>query len=249
MAEFVTPAMVEVDLIPIGLVVGFLALIVIAVVKILGGLRARARVRDLQAWAGRNGFRFHPHGDGRLNPWYERFEVFRVGRERRAFNTLAGVLEIPSGRLEVLMGDYRYVIERRTGDKRRRIVRRFSYLICLSPWRDAPELLIRPEGIADRFSAFFGIDDIDFESEAFSRAFFVKSPDRRFAYDLIDPAMMQFLMETRPPLVDLENGALCLSEDRRLWEVPRFEQELGWVRDFFSRWPEHLVRRLEEGSA
>ncbi len=46
--------------------------------------------------------------------------------------------------------------------------------------------------LADRI----GLRDIEFESEAFNRAFNVKSADRKFANDLLDARMMDWLLRT-----------------------------------------------------
>ena len=235
---------VQIDSTPITYVILAIVVVTCILFQVIMRLRQRARSRSLQEYASSIGFAFHLHGDPSIDPWYERFEVFRIGRSRRAFNTLSGEIETATARIHVIMGDFRYVIERGVGKDRRRTVRKFSYLISQSPWRNAPELLIRPEGMKDRFFAFFGAEDIDFESDSFSRAFFVRSPDRKFAYDLIDHDMMDFLMETRPPLIDLEEGALCLCTSRGQWEVEEFRRKLDWVGGFFAKWPSHLVKRL-----
>ena len=41
-----------------------------------------------------------------------------------------------------------------------------------------------------------GLRDIDFESEAFNRAWNVKAEDREFAFKLVDARMMHYLMST-----------------------------------------------------
>jgi hypothetical protein len=41
---------------------------------------------------------------------------------------------------------------------------------------------------------FFGADDIDFELAEFNRRFFVKSPHRRWAFVLLHPRAMEFLL-------------------------------------------------------
>jgi hypothetical protein len=52
-----------------------------------------------------------------------------------------------------------------------------------------PSLLIRREDIGDKLIGGLGFDDIDFESEEFSRDFWVKSDNRRHAYGVIHPRM------------------------------------------------------------
>ena len=47
-------------------------------------------------------------------------------------------------------------------------------------------LQIRRENPFDKVGEFLGMDDIDFESAEFSRKFYVKSSDRKSAYDVIN---------------------------------------------------------------
>ena len=64
---------------------------------------------------------------------------------------------------------------------------------------DATETL-NPVGTIDREILFtrladhMGLHDIEFELEAFNEAFNVKSKDRKFANDMLDARMMQWLM-------------------------------------------------------
>ena len=142
------------------------------------------------------------------------------------------------------MGDYRYETSSAFNDDTRKVTT-FSYLIAKSPWDHTPSLLIRPEGFMDRMAALAGAEDINFESEVFSRMYHVSCTDRKFAYDLIDRSMIEFLIETRPPLVDMEQGDLCISDDDRTWEPERFRSQLDWIIGFYGRWPRHLLNRIE----
>ena len=50
------------------------------------------------------------------------------------------------------------------------------------------------EGVLSRLADHVGLHDIEFESDDFNRRFNVKCTDRKFANDLIDPRMMQWLL-------------------------------------------------------
>lgn len=82
-------------------------------------------------------------------------------------------------------------------------------------------MLIRPEGIFDKVAGTFGFDDVDFDSAEFSRRFYMTSSDKRFAYDLLYPQMMGFLLETQPPAIDLETGRCCLSDGSSCCDAPQ----------------------------
>ncbi len=144
----------------------------------------------------------------------------------------------------VRMGDFVYKVTRRSGKTTTTHTYRFSYLIVHLPFGRVPDLLIRREGVFDKIAGAFGFDDIDFESSEFSRKFHIKSPDKRFAYDVCHPRMMEYLLQTSPPAIDIENGRCCISDGSRRWEPPQFKATLSWVRTFFDHWPEHVTAEL-----
>lgn len=62
---------------------------------------------------------------------------------------------------------------------------------------DGHRLSIQREHLGHKLVDAFGGEDIDFESAEFSKRFWVQCDDRRFAYDVITPAMMEHLMPRR----------------------------------------------------
>lgn len=56
-------------------------------------------------------------------------------------------------------------------------------------------LTISSEASRGFLERLFDSDDIDFESVEFNRRFYVRSSDRKWAYDIIHPRMMEFLLE------------------------------------------------------
>ncbi len=215
---------------------------------ILGAVYAwkqeQKRREELRALAHQLGWSFDPHRDRSHDEEYAHFELFRRGHSRCAYNTLTGTLELLGVRCMGKMGDFTYKITTSNGKTTTTHTYRFSYLIIHLPFPGVPDLLIRPEGLWDKLTGALGFDDIDFESEEFSRAFHVSSPDRKFAYDVIHPRMMEFLMQTRPACIDLERGRLCLSDGTKRWSPPEFRSQIEWAEAFFGHWPEYLVREL-----
>lgn len=217
-------------------------------VAYLAWLREKRRRDALADLARSLGWRFDPRKDRGHDREYREFEIFRRGHGRVAKNTLTGSLEIAGRRYGARMGDFRYRVTRGTGDNRRTRTYRFSYLIVTLPFDDVPALIIRREGLFDRVAGFFGFGAIDFESAEFSRRFYVNGPDRRFAYAVIDPRMMEFLMRTDPPTIDIEQGRLCLSDGRTRWSPGEFHENIRWVRSFFEHWPQHVKVELDRRS-
>jgi len=220
-------------------ILGVMAAVVIAAVMYQ---QAKKRREALAALARELGLSFHPGPDAGHDDQYAHFEIFRRGRSRRAFNTLLGEVDLVGQRCHVRMGDFRYT----TGSGKNRSTHTFSYLIVHLPWTHMPALLIRPEGLFDKIAGAIGFDDIDFESAEFSRRFHVKSTDKRFAYDVIHPRMMEFLMSSSdPPTADIEHGRCLISDGKRRWDPAQFRERLRWTAGFVERIPDHVVNTLE----
>ena len=223
-----------------------LGIIVVGVLAYLGWLAEQKRRQALAAIAEQLGWRFDPTRDRDHDEEYAHFEIFRRGHSRCAFNTLAGETDIGGRTYAAKMGDFVYKITTHTGKSTQTRTYRFSYLIVHLPYQGVPDVLIRREGVLDKIAGAFGFDDIDFESVEFSRQFYVKSPDKRFAYDVIHPRMMEFLLAGAPATIDIEHGRCCLSDGRSRWEPHAFEQHLAWLGEFFDRWPDHVKASLQE---
>ncbi len=230
--------LVKVMLVVVGLaVVGFLGY--------LAWLAEKKRREALAALAQRLGWRFDHSRDKSHDDQYAHFEIFRRGHSRAAYNTLTGDLDIRGRPCPTKMGDFTYKVTSSTGKGTRTSTYRFSYVILHLPFAGVPDLLIRPEGLWDKLTDAFGFDDIDFESAEFSRRFHVKSPNKKFAYDVVHQRMMEFLLTGEPGAIDIERGRCCLSDARKRWEPQRFEDTLAWIGQFFDLWPEHVTDQLE----
>ena len=236
-----------------GVAVVFL-IIAVGVLIVLGAIHAQKkrqeRLAALRAIADRRGWRFselryHDHDER-----YAHFEIFRRGHSRAAYDTMAGALEVFGQSAYAQAGDFTYKITSGTGKNRSTRTYHFSYLIVELPIRPVPDVLVRREHLFDKFSSMLGFDDIDFESAEFSRRFCVKSPDKRFAYDLFTPRMMEFFLEGSPvpglPAIDLENSRICFSDGTSRWKPEQFEQAIQWAERFFEHWPQHLLATLRE---
>ncbi len=235
-----------------GTVVLIVVVAAIAIVAMyLSHLASKRRREALRALASRLGFSFDPAKDRAHDDRYRHFDVFRKGHSRTALNTMTGRIEINGRDHEVVMGDFLYKITSSSGKSSSTRTYRLSYLIVHFPYRGLPDLLIRPEGFFDKIGQALGFDDIDFEDAEFSKRFVVKSSDRRFAYDVCHPRMIEWLKEHAgsAPAIDMESGQLCLARDKKRWEPHEFEAMLGFAEEFIDRWPDHLVSELQGGIA
>ena len=208
----------------------------------------KQRREALAALAAKLGWRFDPSHDRDHDAEYANFQVFRRGHGRVAFNTLHGSQEIDDRVYRIKMGDFRYKVREGSGKSKHTRTYKFSYLILHLPFVKLPSLLIRQERIFDRLAGIIGFDDIDFESHEFSQRYYVKSDDKRFAYAVVHPRMMQYLLEANPPAIDIEHDRCCVTDGRRRWQPDEFKSHLEYARRFFDLWPDYLTTELESST-
>ena len=80
-------------------------------------------------------------------------------------------------------------------------IRRYSVCAVALP-NPRPLLEVYPENIGNRLTGKLGITkDIDFELEDFNRAFVIKADDKKFAYDVLHPRVMEVLLADARKLV------------------------------------------------
>jgi hypothetical protein len=120
----------------------------------------------------------------------EPFELLGRGDGQGVENVLWGAYQ----GLDVRAFDYWYYTETRDSNGHTsRSYSRFNGVIV--PVAAAcSNLTIANENVLTALADHVGLRDIGFESEAFNRTFNVKSPDRKFANDLIDARMMAWLL-------------------------------------------------------
>ncbi len=163
----------------------FILVILAVVAGIIWSVVASKKRRDmLRQFALEYGFEFTA-SPGDIHRKYQIFTPLDAGHSQSSQNLIHG----RRGELGWEMFDYRYV----TGSGKHRQTHRHGIAAASIPLALMP-LTIRPENFLDRIAAAVGFDDINFESEEFSRAYHVKCSDRKLAYDIIHPQMIEFLM-------------------------------------------------------
>jgi hypothetical protein len=216
-----------------------LILVAVAVAAFWIYQKERERREELQYLAMQLELDFDPAHDRSHHRRYGH-AVFGRGRKRVASNTLRGVRPMAGHPVRVKMGDYRYT----TGSGKNAQTHKLSYAIFHLPYVGTPDLLVRREHLGDKLKGGLGFDDIDFESEEFSRQFWVTSSDRKYAYDVLHPRMMRFLLDGSRPHVEIVRDACLVLEGRRRWTPEQFAGWVAWAEEFLSLWPEHLTARL-----
>lgn len=201
---------------------------------IYGLLQARKRREALFELAQRLNLAFDPGEDRAMADRFSFLKQLAQGSNRYATNVLSGNYQ----QQEILAFDYHY--ETYTHDKNGTHTEHhwFSFFILTLP-ASFPDLTIRRENFFTKIAEVFGYGDIHFESAEFSKTFCVRSPDKKFAYDVCNAQMMEYLLANRDLSIEIENDALALAFNTRL-SVEQIEADLRRLVEIRSRLPEYL---------
>lgn len=212
--------------------ISVLVVIVVAGLIVIGWWFRAKRKKELAAWATRGGLIFSPQSDRSYDNRYPRFDCLHRGHSRSAYNIVSGAW---NGRaLEAF--DYRYV----TGHGKNRSTHTFSAIILASGLSLKP-LNIRSENAFDKLTEFFGVDDIDFESDQFSREFHVKSPDKKWAYDVLHQRTMEFMLGKPKFSIEFDTSHVICWRGRR-FDLQMREAAIEVVEGILDGLPEYVIR-------
>jgi hypothetical protein len=209
-------------------IIGFV--VIFAVILVVGYISALKRREAMAAVAAKLGLQFMPHKDRYMPKRYRFLDKLRRGSNRYAFNILSGRYR----ENEVLIFDYHY----KTGSGKNTHHYYISFFILQLP-ASFPELIIVPEGIFSKIAQAVGYDDIDFESHEFSRKFCVRSKKKKFAYDVCNARMIEYLLSNTDLSIEIEETALAISFNSRL-APDKIEPNLNRLITIRSLLPDYL---------
>jgi hypothetical protein len=209
-----------------------LFVVVAAVLGLRQGRAGRQRSVDLEILASRLGFdSFNASRDEEFALGWGFISRLDKGSNRYAYNLLQGKYHEHS----LTVFDYHY----QTGEGKNKNEHYLTILmlVCKEAF---PKLTIGPEHLGDRIAEAFGLEnDIKFESAEFSRIFKVRSPDKKFAYDVCNAQMIEYLMANRDLQVEIKGPVILLAFEPQL-PVAKIEFNLQRLAQIRSLLPEYL---------
>lgn len=166
------------------------------------------------------------------------------GGNRYAFNVLSGSYR----QSEVLIFDYHYELPAK--DPKSEDERTHCFLTSILVLVPAyfPELRIAPAGVLSKIADAFGDENIQFESAEFSRAFCVRSKDKRLAYDVCNARVIEFLLENRDLDILLVRCVLALVSGTQP-SASQVESNLQRLIEIRSRLPQYLFTQNASADA
>lgn len=166
-------------------------------------------------------------------------------------------LDMPGGRIQDIFTTvvrgltvhvFEYTYKQRVGKNTRTV----EFVVAAAQLPVAlPETEILHETAGRKLTKMLGARDIQFESSAFNDAFLVRGTDERTTHALVDPRMMEFLLNS--PARDLQirivDDWVLMWQPETLFFLERLElpEAVEPVADllaqFIEQFPKHLLRR------
>jgi len=216
------------------IIIFFAALAAVVAVLIYRFYTASKRRDELALLAMKMGCEFHINDPFNIAMLYDGFDCISCGHDREASNVIVGRVD----NRDFKAFDCSY----KTSSGKSEAVHRLSAIV-LDTDVAFPGLLIRLESVFDRLAGAIGFDDIDFESDEFSRRFYVKSDDKKFAYDVIHEKMMEFLMaDPRWGVQMLLRSVMVYTGST--FTVEEFSAGIEFLREFMGLLPDYLWQTL-----
>jgi len=236
-------------------------LIVILVVACIVAVRIRAyilrqmakdrREKELREWTRSKGFTYSAT-EALMKFHCQPFECLQKGDYCYSYNIIEGT----SGNRPFRAFDYYYRYESSSSDGeswspglwlmgKDRTDHHFSAVVIEAGIPLKP-LFIRPEGFFDKVTEFVGLDDIDFESTEFSQRFRVKSPDRRWAYDVVHQKAMELMLAHPGFLIDFRGSQVIAYYHDKMFSLAEFDSALKVVTGIVDYLPLDVVEGLKQ---
>ncbi len=196
----------------------------------------KKRRQRLAEWAVRNGWHYSEAKRRDMHHTYPGQKLFDRGHSRFGQNFVTGKFK----GMEVACFDYQYT----TGSGKNRSTHNHGVVVLHLDHPVIP-LTIRREHALDKVGEFLGADDIDFESAEFSRTFYVKSSDKKWAYDVIHTRTMDFLLQNAADFsLAFGHNELAVIKTGRC-QPDQYEKAVKLAHGLYELIPDYVLKDLK----
>ena len=195
------------------------------------------KITEFRAFAAKRRWQYFERGDSKLE---NRFldEPFGQGQDRRARHVFRGEHR---GR-KILAYEYSYTTYSNDSDGRRRAETHDHVITSVYLPKPKPVLELAREGFGRKLLGFVGVRDLQLESEQFNEKFLIKTDDNRFAYDILHPRMMEWMLGDERALrygFRFERGDLMVWDHGQL-QLDDVMARLDYLCDILDQVPDYV---------
>lgn len=162
------------------------------------------------------------------------------GSDKHALNVLSGDYDGHS----VTLFDFHYATSGVWWWAPSWTIHNYASFVTLNLGKAFPELTIGAEGggLFGAISDAFGGGDIDFESHEFSERYEVRSNSKKFAYDVCNAQMIDYLLDRPANLIEVDKDTLAIGFDAE-HNAARMDSTLSHLLKIRSLMPAYLFEK------
>lgn len=167
------------------------AAVLVVVVVIVFVIRWRLHKRKVAAFiafAAQRGWQYRERDDNLAGRYIG--TPFGQGFGQEAKHVLAG----PHRGRAMVGFEYIYKVREGSGKNKRTVTYRHT-VVAVSTAAARPTLELSREGLGRRLLGLIGVRDLQLESEEFNKTFLISTDNDRFAYDILHPRMMEWMLD------------------------------------------------------
>ena len=185
------------------------------------------------------GLRLEPTPDYQMEERYPTLGILQQGARRFAYNVTEGHVGVHP----VCAFDYHCAAPTQHGEPPDHF--EFSAVIVDSGLPLKPLAICR-ESLLHKIRNLVGVEgqDIDFEFNEFNEAFRVQSPDRRWAFDVLQQSTMEFLLAAPRFSVEFQGSDVIAYRDRT-FQPEDFDAALEVITGVLDRLPGYLLKDMK----
>jgi hypothetical protein len=184
---------------PLTILIGIIAVILLATLSRKSDPEAKRR-SDLAALARKLQLQFNPKNDFKLVERFLFLTWLKIGDARNvryAYNVFHGY----HSDYLVTVFDYTFLAGGRSY---------YWSAFILEMKTNFPDTIISHESFESRFAEALGESHIAFESAEFSHKFRVRSADKKFAFDVCNSQMMEYLLANQDLIIEIRGPAVVV---------------------------------------
>jgi len=196
-----------------GIAIAIIAIIVVGDISVAIWIRHSKRTSNrrsaIEDWAESQGFKFRSIKDFGIGNQYYDFRCFQ-GDTRSYF--ASNIIDGTFSNRKFCTFDYLHEIDVTSNSSDSLPIgdnimgKHILSAVIMETGLSFKPLVIRPERLIDKIAESAGLDDISFESTEFNSKFHVKSSDRRWAYDIVNQATMDLLLDSPPFIMEFQDN-------------------------------------------
>lgn len=215
--------------------IGMLVIVVLVVGGVVAGsiIAAQRRTKAIQELAESLGLEFQQQSSVEQLEMFKQISYFSRGRSHQILNHLSGSTDVAA--IHVL--DFQYTI----GSGKNSATKRQTVVALVADELEVPGFDLAPESIFSRFTEWFGVQDIDFESHPeFSQKFILQANDEDAVRRFLDRELLDFLCQKPDIYLSVRRGFLCVYRPDQLAPPENLKDRMAEGFEVYR----HLLERL-----